>query len=1136
VPTSRSFTRIVALIAIAVLAVLALGASAASAASPWWRTLTLSAPPAPGSEEGEVVFYAGDLGDAPASDEAHPVTIKDVLPAGVRITEVHPEGSGGSRGYNDQSNSAQCSHAGQEVTCKYPLSVLPYEGVVVVVDVKVITPGAGVGVNEATVSGGLLAPVTESKALALEGSPSYGAAHLALTPEEADGSPALDAGSHPFQLTSTFALNTQAVPVENQKVGRVLELQPLALTKDLSFKLPPGLLANATALPKCPDSVFSQEVSSGETVAKCPYDTIVGAEESIIAYSKPVSPWILAWPIYNLEPEYGEPARFGFAAEGIPVILDTAVNATGGDSGATVFLHNIIQEIGVIGAQTTFWGWPADPLHDISRGACLIGGEQGRSCPLLERPPKPFLEMPTSCAGPLATTVEADSWEAPDSLVSFAAEPIPALEACNQVPFSPSMSAAASSDSASSPTGLDVNLNFSDEGLANPGGVAESQIQKTVVTLPEGLTVNPSAGVGLSGCTEADYAAETVGSPQGAGCPNSSKLGTVTIESPLLAAAIHGNVYVAQPFENPSRSLIALYIVAKNPENGILIKLPGVVTPNPVTGQLTTTFEDVPQLPFSHFNFHFREGQQAPLITPALCGSYGVQATLTPWSEPASPLTESSPFQITTGPGGGACPSGGVPPFAPTVIAGTDNNDAGAYSPFYLQIGRQDGEQELTRFSTVMPPGLTGNLSGIPFCPEAAIEHARGATGSQELAEPSCPAASKIGHTFVEAGAGSVLASTPGSLYLAGPYHGAPFSLVSVTSATVGPFDLGTVVIRFALRINPITAQAEVDASGSDPIPHIIDGIVTHVRDIRAYIDRPDFIINPTSCEHMQITSTVTGAGADPSNPADQTPVNVASPFQAADCQNLQFKPSFTAATSGKTSKVDGASLTVKLTYPNAPQGSQANIHSVKVELPEQLPSRLTTLQKACLASVFEANPAACPADSAVGIAKAITPVLPVALTGPAYFVSYGSAKFPELVIVLQGDGVTVQLHGETFISKAGITSSTFKTIPDVPVSSFELTLPQGPFSALAANANLCTLTHTTTTNKKIKIDIKGHHKTITRKIKQKVPASLAMPTTFTAQNGMTLKQTTPITTNGCPKAKTPAKPKKNATNAKHNT
>jgi hypothetical protein len=453
---------------------------------------------------------------------------------------------------------------------------------------------------------------------------------------------------------------------------------------------------------------------------------------------------------------------------------------------------------------------------------------------------------------------------------------------------------------------------------------------------------------------------------------------------------------------------------------------------------------------------------------------------LTPWSEPADVVTDSSSFALTKGFDGGACPAGALPPFKPGILAGSVNNTAGGFSPFYVDLTRSDADQEISSFSTVMPIGLTGDLTGIPFCPEADIAQARANTGRAEEAGPSCPAASQIGHTVVGTGVGSVLAYVPGKIYLAGPFDGDPFSVVSVTSAVVGPFDLGTVVIRFGLKIDPHTGQVSVDPSGSEPIPTIIDGIVTHVRDIRVYIDRPGFTLNPTNCGPLAISSTLTSE--------HNQAATVSSPYQAADCGALGFKPSFKVSTSGKTSRKLGAGLSVKLTYPKT--GAQANIRSVKVNLPKQLPSNLKTLQHACPARVFEANPAACPSASIVGHARAVTPVLPVPIEGPAFFVSHGGEAFPNLILVLQGYGVTIDLVGDTFINEhTNITSSTFKTVPDEPVTSFELTLPQGPFSALAAPTPLC--------GKK-----------------------LVMPTMFTAQNGATLKQNTQISITGCAKAK----------------
>jgi hypothetical protein len=954
----------------------------------------------------------------------------------------------------------------------------------------------------------------------------------------ADGSPDVQAGSHPYEITTTINLSTSA-----DSNGKVHDEG--GDWKDLQVDLPPGLIGDVNAVPVCSELEFFSEGpgtnGNHELIGgpACKDDTVVG-----VLHIKTGSYGAGSFyePVYNLQPPAGVPAAFGVRIGGGVFLLASV--RSGSDYGVTITVSDISQLVPITGSTITFWGVPADPSHDPFRGTGCLNGETGASryshCPS-GAPLTPLLTLPTSCTGPLPFSIAVDSWASPglfagDSFLSHDGSGHPVgLEGCSRLSLVPGLEVKPTVEQASTPSGLDFNLNITDEGLTAPEGLAQPQIKKTVVTLPEGVTVNPSAGEGLGACTPSDYHRETAESAPGAGCPNSSKIGEVTIESPLLQQPVKGSLFIAQPddpatttpgAENPFDSLLAIYIVARLPERGILIKAAGKIEPNPETGQLTTTFDNLPQLPFAHFRLHFREGQSAPLVSPPACGTYTTQASFVPWSAadlnnpaPEEVVHETSSFTITKGVHEGPCPSGGVPAFKPQVVSGTQNNAAGSYSPFYLRIIRNDGEQEITRFTTVLPPGLTGNLTGIPFCPDSAIEAARHTSGRQEQGEPSCPAASEIGHTIVGAGVGSVLAQAPGKVYLAGPYHGSALSIVSITSATVGPFDLGTVVIRFALRINPTTAQVEVDSSGSDPIPHIIEGIVVHVRDIRVYINRPGFILNPTNCVPMSISNTITGAGANPANPADQAPVTINTPFAAAECQSLAFKPVFKVSTSGKTSRSNGASLTAKLTVPGA-LGTQANIRSVKVDLPKQLPSRLTTLQKACTAAQFNANPAGCPAASVVGHAKAITPLIPVPLEGPAYFVSHGGEAFPSLIVVLQGYGVTIDLVGSTFISKAGITSSTFKTVPDQPVTSFELTLPEEKFSALAANGNLCSVTNTVTVKKKVTVRVKGHKKTVTRKVKESVAGSLTMPTAFTAQNGAVIHQSTPIAVTGCPKAK----------------
>ena len=873
--------------------------------------------------------------------------------------------------------------------------------------------------------------------------------------------------------------------------------------KNTIVNLPPGFIGNNTAVPTCnvaqllTGGAGGHGTGRGHEAGSCPADSQVGTITfNLTVLTKSVKS---TFPLYNIEvTSPGIAAELGFKAIILSQVLLVTVRP--GDSGLTITAPDI-EEVGDIhNVSVTTWGVPNTSAHNAERGrechqengesTCTPsgGGEE------VNIAPKPFLTNPTSC-GPHVATMEADSWEEPESW-SKASFEVPPIVECERVPFSPSIVVQPTTNAAESPSGLDVSL-LVPQSWEKPETISTANLENTTLALPVGYTANPSLASGLGTCTPQQYEAETAAGLPGEGCPQEAKIGSVEVETPvLLDEKLYGSVYIATPFDNKFDSLLGLYIVVKDPARGIIVKLQGHIEPNPVTGQLTTVFDENPQVPFSRFTLKLRQGATSPLVSPPTCGTYTAEADLTPWSAPLTAVPLSSSFQIEDGIAGGPCPAGGVPPFKPALIAGTLNNSAGSYSPMDIHITRNDGEQEITRFSSILPPGLTANLSGVPFCPDADIEAAKLVSGAQEEADPSCPAASEIGHSLVGAGVGAVLAYTPGRIYLAGPYNGAPFSVVSITSAKVGPFDLGTVVIRFALEINPETAVVTVDAKASDPIPHIIDGIIIHVRDIHVYIDRPNFMLNPTSCDPETFAATVGGAGADPTNPADQQFVTTNTPFQLANCQNLKFKPKFTVSTSAKTSRTDGASLTAKLAVPGA-LGTQANISRVKVELPKALPSRLPTLQKACTAAQFDTNPAGCPPASIIGHAKAITPILPVPLEGPAYFVSHGGEGWPSLIVVLQGYGVTINLVGTTFISKTGVTSTTFKTVPDQPVTSFELTLPDGPYSALTALGNLCTA------------------------------KKLVMPTELLAQNGAEIKQSTKIAVTGCPKAKKAAKHKR---------
>ncbi len=1092
------------------------GVGQAWAAEPWWHVNTISAPSSVPGGEGRLVLEVSNLGDKYVNGPESPVTVVDELPAGVTATHVYGEEDyNGHAGEGNTTKATHCTITGQLVTCVYTGELLPYERMMIAITVEV-APGTGTGLSVVSVTGGGAPPVTVRRALALSDTPPlFGVENYELNPEEEGGAPDTQAGSHPFQLTTTLTFNTKSVRVNrlNEKTdgNEILsEVQPIEMTKELRFVLPPGLVGNPNPLPKCPTAVFIH------IATECPEDSIVGVATPIVTSVSSVTHVPLAdtTPLYAVEPAVGEPARFGFGTIAGPVTLDTSVR-TGGDYGVVVSVPNITDALGFIGTQVTFWGVPADSRHDNARGVCLQEADEKVSpsqfefsCPVQGKP-QPFLIMPTSCAGPQQTTVEGNSWANPGTAVSkqytFASleSELYGFGGCNRLSFEPSIKVAPDGTQASTPSGLTVDVHVPQEASLDATGVAQASVKNTTVTLPAGVALNPAGADGLSACGANEIG---LSNPAEQSCPESAKVGTVEVHTPLLPNPLVGAAYLAQQEANPFGSLVALYIAVYDPVSGVRVKLAGEVVPDPVTGQLVSTFEDTPQLPFEDLVLHFFGGSRAPLGTPALCGSYTTSAAIEPWSGGGA-ADSTSEFQITSGPDGSPCtdPLG----FAPSLTTGSLNIQAGAFTPFTMTMSREDGNQNLQAIQLKMPPGLLGTLSSTELCPE------------QQANEGTCGSSSLIGETTVSVGlGGNPYTVKGGRVYITGPYDGAPYGLSIVNPAKAGPFDLedtasqrptcDCLVVRAKIEVNPTTSALTITSDNSGPykIPQIIEGIPLQIKHVNVTINRPDFTFNPTNCEPMSI------GGSLSSSQGSSAAVNV--PFQVTNCATLKFKPIFTVSTSGRTSRADGASLHVKLTYPKAPFGSQANIGKVKVDLPKQLPSRLTTLQKACPNKVFEANPASCPVDSRVGSATATTPVLPVDLAGPAYFVSHGGAKFPELIIALTGEGVTVYLHGETFISKAGITSSTFRVIPDVPIGTFELTLPEGSDSALAANGNLCALTKTVLVKRKVTVKVKGRSKRVTRDLHKTVAGTLEMPTSFTAQNGMLIHQETPVTVTEC--------------------
>jgi hypothetical protein len=1120
-PISPPTPRAVALVTVALTIMLAsLSVASARAAEPaaGWAIRSVARPTnfssadggvcSEGAEVGQCDSYALIVTDTGSRGTEGIVKITDTLPPGLQIAgEGHITG--------EQFSEMETTHEWSEseegrsrVKCVEPTSStvgctygeagekLPPGGVIVVVIPVEVTGLAFAGVtNRAIVEGGGAATELTSEPSTtpntVNGKQSaFGIQDFSLAVDGVDGAPDLQAGDHPYAVTASFDLAS----IFNSRFERESGFNgafPVRQAKDIIVDLPQGLVGDPQAAAQCPEKDLAHaehepfEISEhtfGRTTTPCPTASQVGSVMFIQSgepsqeFTSTFRKFDATTPLYSLVPQAGYPAEFGFNFFSKVVTMFASVVPSPTGYHLRVAVPGIVRGLNVKGVSLTFFGDP----NARSGGA---------------NAPSALFTNPALCnGGPLSVKIEADSWEEPGHWVSTREEPVvyPRVEGCNMLQFDPTLELKPETTQADKPSGYEVDLKVPQVPNVFPN-VATPELKGATVTLPQGVSVSPGAADGLVGCQEvgpeginitsnwtptgaealdaADPEAMEVGADglsriAPGHCPAKSQVGEVELTTPLLAHPLKGRIYLAQPTcggagqpacteaSATNGELYGLYLEVSG--SGVIVKLKGTVEANPQTGRLTARFDENPQLPFEELRLMFTGGERAPLANPQTCGLATTTSVLEPWGGSIA-TPSSSPFDVT----GCASPT----PFAPGFTAGTVTSQAGAYSPFTLTFSRNDGEQDLAGVTVTTPPGVSGILSKLPLC------------GEPQAQAGTCPEASKIGRTNVAAGAGSAPLWLPGSVYLTGPYKGAPFGLSIVVPAKAGPFNLGNEVVRAAINVDPYTARITVT---SDPLPQIKDGVPFRVKTVNVTIDRPEFIFNPTNCSQLNVTGTVSGEMPDGS--AGST-VPVSSPFAVAGCKNMPFKPKLTVSTSGKTSRSNGASLTAKLTYPAGPL--DANIAKIKVDLPEQLPSRLTTLQKACTAAVFQANPASCPTASIVGHAKAITPILPVPLEGPAYFVSHGGEAFPSLIVVLQGYGVTVDLVGTTFISKAGITSSTFKSVPDVPVGSFELTLPEGRYSALAANGNLC-------------------------------KSKLAMPTAFVGQSGAEIHESTPIAVTGC--------------------
>jgi hypothetical protein len=1066
---------------------------------PYWRITNETIPTdvAPGGT-GMFLLHVENVGDGP-SVAGLPVTVVDHLPAGtvatsaaaLAVNSLQFEPAGGSLAlWGSPQGGSECAitedgqpaSQGRTVTCTYqpgvtvgPASALPITSYTqgagqgkrtppIGIAFNVEPPTSGALENSVAVSGGGAPNVASAQArfAASSTSASFGFSSFHQWSTVVDGSPATQAGSHPYELTTSFLLNNEFVTGED----------PTGVLRDLQVELPPGFVGNPDAAAKCPRPDFDRHLTE-ELLAVCPPDSQVGT--AIVGLDINT---LVQLPIYNLAPPEGVPVQFGIAFERYVALLDATVKP-GPDGEYRVAVDSSdVQSNGVLGATAVFWGEPAAASHTPLRyreGQLVSGLGAPSNAPL-----KPFLRLPTSCGVPQALAVGASSWEGalapPLSGVESTDEqnqPV-AMEGCSKLDFDPSLELSPESSATDSPTGIEANLRLPQS--EDPNGLGEADLRDGTVTLPPGWTLSPAAANGLEACSPSEIG---VGNEQQPACPAASKIGDLEVTTPLLEHPLVGEIYVAQQ-GTVDGSLLGGYLVVDDPRTGVLIKLPGrfevggqegVKGLQP--GQIRAIFENSPQFPFSDLKLSFFGGAHAALMTPQTCGSSSASTQFTGWN---GAVVEPFSNAITTS-------SGCSPANTPAFTAGTASDQAGAYTPFSLTLKREDGTQRFGAVSLTLPPGLLGKLAGVSRCPNADIEAAerlnKPGDGALEQATPSCPASSELGTVTATAGPGPEPVSVTGREYLAGPYEGAPLSLDAITPAMAGPFDLGVVVVRQGLYIDKATGQPTVK---SDPLPTIVQGVPLDLRSITVSVSRNGFIFNPTSCGALAVTGTVTST--------EGSPVAVSSDFKAAGCSKLPFRPALSIGTGPRATKAYGASLTVKLTQ----KPGEANIHRLDLEIPVPLPARLTTLQKACTEAQFNANPAGCPKGAVIGAASAVTPALAQPLRGPVILVSHGNAAFPDVEMVLQSEGITIIIDGKTDIKK-GVTYSRFDTAPDAPVTSFEATLPTGPNSIFSAYL----------------------HGSVAPSL---CGSALKVPTELEGYNGAVIKETSKIGVTGCPRAK----------------
>ncbi len=1034
------------------------GSAAAATSSPAWSLSTVAVPTVlprtgePSSVEGhqKLVITATNSGDITSGAP----TLTDTLPAG--LIPTFAEGRNRVGVVDGFGEPLQCQIAGQVVSCEGPEGIPPGEPARLEITVEVETGAPAEVYNRIEISGGGEPATSRSFPIAigtrnvpfgfLEGEPG-------LATELSEGGQPIDqAAGHPYQANFSVRFPT---------VGLGESVYVSEEPKAIDVTLPRGMYADPTVTPAlCTEAQLESDNNVTEPNG-CPTASQVGVASVAVRTFGFVTNTLVK-PVFNMVPPPGSPAEFAFDAEQSVYVHLLAHVKSSGEYELAAGISDAPAKLQVLGSSISLWGDPSAESHDLLRRGCLGNSEitilaRGLDCstPRLGRA---FVTLPSDCgAQPLQVAGETASWGRPDVFdkrsapVTDASVAPVALKGCGALPFEPSVTARSDTDRADSPAGLDVDLHQPQHrGYGEP---ASANLKDAEVTLPEGVTVNPSGANGLGACTEGQIgyqpSDEKIRFSEGAQtCPDSAKIGTVEVSTPLLSHTLPGAVYVAKPFDNPFGSLLAIYLAVEDEQSGIVAKLAGKVTPDPQTGRLTAAFTENPELPIEDVSLHFFGGPKASLKTPLVCGTGTTSSSLVPWSAPEGATAHPTDSFSTSFPvsGSGPCAAAeSAAPFGPTLNAGTVTPQAGAYSTFLLRINRNDGERHITSVDTTLPKGLLGKLAGIPYCSEAQISAARGSEapqkGSLEQANPSCPKASEVGTVTVGAGAGSLPYYVTGHAYLAGPFKGAPLSLVTIVPAIAGPFDLGSVVTRIALNVDPYSAQ--IDAI-SDPLPTILDGIPLDVRSIGLKVDRPGFILNPTSCQEKRITGSASSQGGGPATLLNR--------FQTNECGRLKFKPKLKISLSGSTKRTGLPALKAVVTYPN--QGAYANIARAQVNLPHSEFLEQNNLNKTCTKPVLQEGK--CPSSTIYGKAKAWSPLLEKPLEGPVYLVGGFGYKLPALVADLNGQ-IRVLLKGKVDSGPNRGIRATFEAVPDAPVSRFVLEMKGGKKYGLLINSeNLC--------------------------------------------------------------------------------